>query len=496
MGELSLSIFFGYHDSSVTVADGENVLLHFEAERYFRRKHCLVSPAEMEELVAAALAYVGHDIAAVGRLYVAHMKNPYPAEVELCGRRFRPIITYHHQNHIGTVLDHGFGPALIVVADGGSEDGSTRVYLHAPDGTCTQIDDLDETPANGKFYGSLTMLVIDPDFFKAHGWYSGKTMGLAAFGRYREDYASLLATNTPQLLWGNVLDLPAMRGRFGLGADYSKPWLDEARRDLACTGQQFWQTAFRDGLARHRHLSGNVVLVGGCALNVLLNSELIDSGLFERVHVGPVSGDGGQSLGAILFHERGVRARWPFLGRGFGDVDALPSGLVGDLLAGKLVAWYQGRAEVGPRALGHRSVLGLPNTVSQRDRMNRVKGREPYRPVAPMVPEESLVDFFDTRQPSPYMSFGPRAREVTCRLAPAIVHADGTARVQTLRLQDNPVLHAALTEIGQATGAPIIMNTSFNVAGEAMVDTPDDARRSFRKSGFDILYINGERETR
>lgn len=496
MDEVSLSLFFGYHDSAVTIADGNRVLLHLEAERYFRRKHCLVTPPEMEELSTAALAYVGRDIGAVTRLYVAHMKNPYSAYVDLCGRRFQPIVTYHHRNHIGTVLDHGFERALIVVADGGSEDGSTRLYFQDTDGSIAPIDDLDHTPANGKFYGCLTMLTIDPDFFKAHGWYSGKTMGLAALGRYRPEFAALFSEHLPQLLWGNVLDVAAMRARFGLNGDYSKPWLDERRRDLAHTGQRFWQQSFRDHLARHRHLSENVVLVGGCALNVLLNSELIDSGLFERIHIGPVSGDSGQSLGAILFHERHVRALWPFLGRGFGDVDSLPAHLVDDILAGHLVAWYQGRAEAGPRALGHRSILGLPNTVAQRDHMNRVKGREPYRPVAPIVPEEALGEFFDTRQPSPYMSFGPRAREATCRLAPAIVHADETARVQTLRQQDNPVLHAALRQIGQATGVPIVMNTSFNIAGEAMVDTPDDARQSFRKSGFDILYVNGERETK
>jgi carbamoyltransferase len=321
-------------------------------------------------------------------------------------------------------------------------------------------------------------------------------MGLAAYGQYRDDYATSLREHTPKMLWGNVLDVSASRQLFGLSDDYRTPWLDANRRDLAHTGQQYWQRCFREKLERHLHLSENIALVGGCALNVLLNSELIDSGLFTRIHVCPIPGDGGQSLGAILFHERTVRADWPFLGRGFGEVNGFPEHLVDDLLAAKLVAWYQGRAEAGPRALGHRSVLGLPNSAEQRDRMNRVKGREPYRPVAPLVPEESLEKFFETKQLSPFMTFGPKARQSTGELAPAIVHADGTSRVQTLRKTDNPILHRALVEIGTETGAPILMNTSFNVAGEAMVDTPDDALRSFRASGFDVLYINGERITR
>ena len=128
--------------------------------------------------------------------------------------------------------------------------------------------------------------------------------------------------------------------------------------------------------------------------------------------------------------------------------------------------------------------------------MNRLKGREPYRPVAPIMAAEALEQFFETRQPSPFMSFAPKARQTTRDLAPAIVHADGTSRIQTLTAEDNPILHRALVEIGQETGIPILMNTSFNVAGEAIVDTPEDALRNFKMSGVDVLYLNGERITR
>jgi carbamoyltransferase len=498
MGRLSLSLFFGYHDSSVTVANDKSILLHLEAERLFREKHCRITTLDrMDELAASALKYVGGNIEDVDRLYLAKLGNRLSEEqITISGRTFKPIITTHHNNHIGTVLDHGFEKTLIVVADGGSEDGSTRIYLHDSDGTITMLEDLNETVANGKFYGSLTMMVIDPDFLKAHGWYSGKTMGLSAYGTYSDKFESLLQQHTPKMLWGNVLDVPASRKLFGLSDDYSRPWLDSTRKNLAHTGQKYWANCFVEALKKHRHHSENIVMVGGCALNVLLNSELIDSGLFKRIHVGPASGDGGQSLGAILYHERDVRCEWPYLGRGFGDLDSLPDKLVPDLLGGKLVAWYQGRSEIGPRALGHRSLLGLPNSVEQRDRMNRLKRREPYRPVAPMVTEEALEQFFETTQPSPYMSFAPKAKEITYQIAPAIIHADGTCRVQTLTPAQNPILHQALVHIGKETGAPILMNTSFNFAGEAMVDTPDDAIRSFKVSGMDVLYINGERITR
>ncbi len=495
MDRLSLSIFFGYHDSCVTVADNNTILLHLEAERYFREKHCrIMDGMKMDRLVSEALSYVGGDIGSVERVYVAQLSSPLDKDhVEINGRRFRHINTTHHMNHIGTVLDHGFDKTLIVVADGGSEDGSTRLYLQNTNSELTMLEDLDHTAANGRFYGSLTMLVIEPDYMRAHGWDSGKTMGLSAYGKYRKSFEEHLRSHVPQMLWGSTLDVEASRSLFDISDDYSKPWLEEARRDLAHTGQLYWTKCFREKLEKYRHLSDSILVVGGCAFNVLLNSELIDSGLFKRIHVGPASGDSGQSLGAILFHERNVCCNGPYLGRGFGDVDQLPDSLVTDLLAGRLVAWYQGRSEIGPRALGHRSLLGLPNSIEQRDRMNRLKGREPYRPVAPIIIAESLEQFFATKQPSPFMSFAPKARESTCALAPAIVHADGTSRVQTLSAVDNPILYEALTLIGQETGIPMLMNTSFNFAGEPMVDTPDDALRSFKLSGMDVLYINGER---
>lgn len=498
MDTLSLSLFFGYHDSSVTIANNKEILLHLEAERLFRDKHCrIISLEQMDQLAAAALKYVERDISDVERLYLAKLGNPLPEDQITINRRtFKPIIATHHNSHIGTILDHGFDKTLIVVADGGSEDDATRIYLHDSDGSITMLEDLTETPANGKFYGSLTMMVIDPDFLKAHGWYSGKTMGLSAFGDYCPKVETLLQQHTSKMLWGNILDVAASRKLFGLGDDYNKPWLDTARKNLAHTGQVYWANCFVEALKKHRHHSENIVMVGGCALNVLLNSKLIDSGLFNRIHVNPVPGDGGQSMGAILYHERNVRSKGAYLGRGFGELDTLPIALVPDLLEGKLIAWYQGRSEIGPRALGHRSLLGLPSPITQLDRMNQLKGREPYRPVAPLIIAEALEQFFETQQLSPYMSFAPQAKEKTQLLAPAIVHADGTCRLQTLTYEQNPVLHQALVKIGEVTGVPILMNTSFNFAGEPMVDTPEDAMHSFKISGLDVLYINGERMTR
>ena len=316
---LSASIFFGFHDSSVTVANSTEVLLHFEAERYFRKKHHLIQDVrEAEALLGAALSWLGADIGSVERVYVARCGNPLSAgTITLLGRDFDYTATAHHANHIGSVLNHGFDDALIVVADGGSEDGTTKIYYQAADGTIRFVHDLDRTPATGKFYAGLTMLVINPDFLASHAWDAGKTMGLSAYGRYAPAFESLM-DQIPGLHPELQLDVAKARALFGLSDDYRTPWLDARRRDLARTGQDYFVDYFLRLLAPHRHLSENLVLVGGCALNVLLNSALAGSGLFKNLYIGPVSGDCGQSLGAIMYHERGGTYNSPFLGRGFG----------------------------------------------------------------------------------------------------------------------------------------------------------------------------------
>lgn len=490
--ELAVSVYFGFHDSSVAVADAQRVLVHLESERYFRRKHHAASADEMIRLIMAALHFLDRDENDIGKLYVSMLNNQFPPGDLRIGRRtIRPVFTRHHECHIGTVLDHGSERAVIVCADGGSEDGTTRVYRQQGD-TIECIDNLDGTPMTGKFYGTLTQLVIDPDFKKAHAFYPGKTMGLAAYGRRRDDLYAAFASRADEL--SRHWETPdRFRSDFGLSAEYSNPWLDQLRCDVARNGQEFWADRFFEKLGSYRDVADTLVLVGGCALNVLLNSRIADSKLFRRVHTGPVAGDCGQSVGGLVYHDRKLICEWPYLGRGFGDLHRVPGRLIDDLRAMRIVAWYQGRSESGPRGLGHRSFLGLPSSSEMRDRMNALKGREPYRPVAPIVAAEDLGVYFETNYPSPYMTFSPRAQPITQAICPAIVHVDGTSRIQTLTAAQNPVLYDVLQQLKGLALPPILMNSSFNVAGEPIVDTPDDALRSFQLSQADVLYVNGER---
>ena len=231
---------------------------------------------------------------------------------------------------------------------------------------------------------------------------------------------------------------------------------------------------------------------GGCSLNISLNSKLIDEKVFDNVYVSPISTDGGQSLGAILYRYPNIQVDYPFLGRGKENIVTYDETVIEDLLNHKVIAWFQGRSEIGARALGHRSFIGLPDSVEMRVKISeKIKKREPYRPVAAMVLEEFISDYFEQEYSSPYMTFCAKAKEITQKDAPAIVHFDGTTRVQTVRKSDNPIIYDMLLKLKEKGKIPILMNTSFNVASEPIVDTPDDAINTYKISGADELYIDG-----
>jgi len=477
----------------VTFSSDKEILLHLEAERVFGKKHMPVnSPEVMCTLIEMGLKYLNLGIDNMDKLYLAKWNNRFgEAGVEILGKKFDPVMTGHHENHIGSSFPSGFEDSLIVCADGGSEDGTSKIYLKKGD-KVELLEDLDDTPMTGKFFGTLTQMIIWPTVGRAHNTYPGKTMGLAALGVEDGELSELVRENWREINKLHFNGCDHLLELFSLSKNYDKPWEDERRRNLALVGQNFWVDSFYKKILSYSDLSKNVSLVGGCALNVVLNTKLLESRAFDNVYISPVSGDPGQSLGAILFHNPKVKCEYPYLGRGFGDLDQVPEKLVQDLLDHKIIAWYQGRSEVGARALGHRSFIGLADSLEMRDKLSqKVKKREPYRPVASIVASEFTEKFFDFRPGgSPHMTFSPKVKENTKSLAPAIVHFDGTSRVQTMMESDNPVLHRVLVKIGELTGVPILMNSSFNVMNEPIIDTPEDAFRNFFNSEADVLYIN------
>jgi carbamoyltransferase len=287
----------------------------------------------------------------------------------------------------------------------------------------------------------------------------------------------------------------------------------EAQADLAASVQRRLEEMLL-ALATELHArTGDrlLAIAGGVALNCVANTVLADRGPFDEVWVQPAAGDAGTALGAALqLAADAGEPPWAMtgadLGRGFTDAQIeaalrkarVPFGrppdmasAAADVLAGNgIVAWFQGRSEYGPRALGHRSLLAHPGQRANLDRLNDIKGREKFRPVAPVVLASRAPEIFSRGPlPSPYMLF---VHDVAARWRdriPAVVHVDGTARVQTVDPGLQPLLAALLTAFEQRTGLPVLVNTSLNTAGRPMVDNLTDALECFGSTPVDAMAI-------
>ena len=255
----------------------------------------------------------------------------------------------------------------------------------------------------------------------------------------------------------------------------------------------------------------DLVMAGGVALNCVANSRLWRDGPFERVWVQPAAGDSGTALGAALqvAHELGDKPAAmgsAALGRGWDDAeiaerlgvaelaferpDDVADAVAEALAANQVVAWFQGRSEFGPRALGHRSLLADPRSHANLEKLNDIKGREQFRPVAPMVLAERAAEIFEAGPiPSPYMLFTHRVREGWAERIPAVVHVDGTARIQTVDREQEPLMARCLESFEARTAVPVVVNTSLNTAGRPMVDDPRDALECFGSSPVDLLAL-------
>lgn len=263
-------------------------------------------------------------------------------------------------------------------------------------------------------------------------------------------------------------------------------------------------------------------MAGGVALNSVANSRILRETPFEEIYVQPSAGDGGGALGATLFAFHMVLAQprrfvlehayWgeehsageieAFLRSGniryerFEDDEKLFERVVDSLEAGEVVGWFQGRFEWGPRALGHRSILADPRRPDMKDIVNtKIKFREPYRPFAPSVLVERAAEFFDLPEPAQhyparFMLYVVDVKENKRQVLPAVTHVDGTGRLQTVSCATSPRYYTLIQRFGEATGVPVVLNTSFNLKGEPIVNTPREAFRTFSISEMDALVLD------
>jgi carbamoyltransferase len=347
----------------------------------------------------------------------------------------------------------------------------------------------------------------------------GKAMGLAAYG-------------TPALL-RQLSEFVEVRSdgtfRFDAYGGISN-WLTETlegqprsmqvRADIAYAAQEvFVHAIVAAARAAYRQAPSEVLCFGGgCALNTLANTRILDSTPFDDLSIFPAAGDNGLSVGAALYGthcelrrprselSRGWRGRRVYTGREYpSDVieaallnmpvcSSLPNDLAGvvaeALVDGEIVAVCRSRSEIGPRALGNRSLLALPRPASVRDHINlNLKQRESFRPLAPVVPLEHVDTYFEGVAESPYMLLVATVRPQARDLLAAVTHVDGSARLQTVRSEDNPFLHRLLELVGEATGVPVLLNTSLNFPGTPIVESPTDALEVFLNRPIDALVL-------
>ena len=488
-----LSISFCYHDSAITIADERKILIHIEYERFVNKKHeRFRSIEDVDRTVKYALKQINLTIDDINEVLITSWNNLYKNnKVIILGKEFNAQLTSHHHNHIGTAFPSNFKKCVILCSDGGSEDGYTKLY-YKNGKKVWLVDNLDEALFTGKFYGTIAQMLIEPKCSKAHSSGVVKLMGLSSYGKYNKKIMNLLNKNKREINKLHFEGVTELLDEFNLKPIYNNVWKDKYKQDIAFNAHKLWVDNCANYLKQHSSYSKNICLVGGCALNITLNSKLLDEKIYDNVYVSPISTDAGQSLGAILYKYPKIKCNYPYLGSGKNSEKIYDDEIIQDLINGKIIAWYQGKSEIGARALGHRSFFGIPTNENMRKKLSeQVKGREPYRPVACIIPREFVNEYFEQNYDSPYMTFCAKAKKITQKLAPAIVHVDGTTRVQTLEKSDNPILYKILYKLKEKGLPPILMNSSLNVMGEPIVETLDNVYETYEKSKADALYING-----
>lgn len=442
-----------------------------------------------------------------------HLTGGYPHHLQ---RRF--LRAAHNPSYKWRFLDHhlchaasaflpsAFQDSAVMTIDGRGEKATTSYWI----GSGTALDCLGRV----EYPHSLGLLYerITEHLGFLHSSDEYKVMALASFGRptfVRELRRVVHVGKNGQYRIGR-LELEDIGPRRRRGQAFEQ-W----HFDLAHSVQSVLEETVLDLAGWLRNVSGceNLCMAGGVALNCVLNSRIRDAGLFENVWIQPAAGDAGTALGAALLadsDERGETDRrflmdTAYLGPEYDDhhIEALlrTSGLrhrrspdpAGDvaahLAADKVVAWFQGRMEFGPRALGARSILASPINPEMQARLNEIKDREDFRPVAPVVLEEEAGGWFSPGGASPFMLFVHDLLPSQGDRIPAVVHVDGSARIQTINRRQNALYYDLIRAFKELTGVPVLVNTSFNTRGKPIVCTPRDAVECFMTSPIDLLAL-------
>lgn len=506
----------------VTEQNGKVEVVYVAEERLDRTKDSRKFP---ELAVAACLKHVGlRNVAELDLVILDYICRNDDWKKDFAGTPCRVdvflseidqakihIINHHLAHAAASYYASTFPEAAILVVDGRGSDKETQ-SLFIGRGEGIQLLEKSTDIGIGLLYAAVTQLI-------GFGLLQeGKTMGLAPYG-------------SPEAVGAKTERLLPIHGKYsGVGVDYSELCIEDSYElrvavDVS-TPERKAQAAFEvqeeceremvrlAGYARAITGLGNLCVGGGVGLNSVANYKILKEGVFDELYINPACSDTGIALGAALWGYHAMLGRprlteplTPFVGPVYSEQDLQDAMLpytelyrisgkasfekAADLLAQNfIVGCFQGRSEMGPRALGNRSILMSPLKAENKDTLNaRVKFREKFRPFAPACMLEHVQEYFEIDCPSPYMLFVPDVRPEKREVIPAVTHMDGSGRLQTLTAELNPVFYHLTYLFKQLTGVPVLLNTSFNVNGEPIVETPEDAIRCFRNTNIDALLV-------
>lgn len=546
MGKTALGISIG-HDRGVAVIQDGKLLGALAQERIDRIKHSSNSTFAFE-CIDKLLNYLKisiHDIDCIGfsgaeldnELYMNHIMNTFYSYYNC---KYKPFyMVDHHHSHAEAVFSaSGFEHALILIADGGGDykngQAEAESLFIGRNSEVTYIDGRFQSPiirhmsddCNYLFPRmphiiqnrelSISRKYEQITYLLGFGWgEAGKTMGLASYGKSLLNYNHPLDQNFQYHVYAKdilndlyMLELLSGKSHF----DY----LNEHKTDIARTIQDYAEKMLIQLIQQliERYHEHNICLGGGLFLNCLLNHKILEQCPVDNLFIFPACGDDGQSVGNAFaaykkyFGPTNFQISLPYLGLSYSN-DEIELALkhkglayqyyddkklsikVAEYIAdNKIVGFHRGRTEIGPRALCHRSILANPANPEMKDILNkRVKHREYFRPFAPTVTREKQNEIFELKQNSPYMLLAAKVRKYYRDKIPSVTHIDNTARVQSVSIQEEPFIHSMLLELERLIGVPVVLNTSFNIAGEPIVESPDDAIQTFLKTEIDVLVI-------
>ena len=522
----------GYQDASACLVEDGVVLSALEEERLSRVKH---SPGKLPFLaISEVLRMSGKsiedidEIAFHGSTWGEHIDGKL-IDYFLNHFGYAPPISRHHHHDChaaSTFFASGFNEALVLTSDSSGDGISLQISVGRGE-NLECIRRFDRPNSLGIFYSLITQYC---GYTKERDEY--KLMGLSSYGDrnaydfsflidfqrgeliLNQEYLVSIPPRTPSPHQDEMLFNAAFLEKMGKPRRLPGDRIDQFYKDVAASAQRCLEITtlkLAEHFARKLGLS-KLCIAGGVALNCVQNQRLIQSDFIESLYVKAASGDSGISLGAawLSSSQNGISLKGIpsiYLGPSYNNVEIeetlKASGVVYSKLESpcvkaaelisenKVIGWFQGRMEFGPRALGNRSILANPSNPEMKQIINsKIKFRESYRPFCPSVLEEDANSYFVIKeQLSPFMNITFDVRPETANEIPSVVHVDGTARVQTVRKTDNELFYDLLQELKKLTGRGLVLNTSFNLSHEPIVCSPRQAIGSFFSSGLDALVI-------